>query len=104
MRLGRALIVALAVYLGADFLDPSIPGIFFLDNDQLFLDSVVHTKDEVPARLPSHPLPPAVDAGQSEEPPSIARSVPIPSPHRTHAGRSHTRGEPSAPPSAPEDH
>ena len=32
------------LYISADFVDPSVPGVFFLDNDALFVDSVIQAK------------------------------------------------------------
>jgi hypothetical protein len=40
----RCWLLLLLLYIGADFLDPSIPGVFFLDNHALFLDGAVEAK------------------------------------------------------------
>jgi hypothetical protein len=40
---GRHWMLLFLLYIGADFLDPSIPGVFFLDNDALYVDGVIHT-------------------------------------------------------------
>ena len=45
----RLLAVALLSYVVADLTDPSIPGVFFFDSDQLFLDGVVSVKTSAPA-------------------------------------------------------
>ena len=53
MRLGifkHQWVFLFVLYIGADFLDPSIPGVFFLDNDALFMDGVVQKKGSHSAR------------------------------------------------------
>jgi hypothetical protein len=53
------------LYVGADFLDPSIPGVFFLDNDALYVDGVVQTKGQ-PSLTPAHHGPPPDPAGLTQ--------------------------------------
>ncbi len=36
--------LVLFIYIGVDFMDPSIPGVFFFDSDALFVDGVVQAK------------------------------------------------------------
>ena len=57
MRRLRPWALLLVVYLGADFLDPSVPGIFFLDRDRLFVDSVVEVKPTFSPLAPQHATP-----------------------------------------------
>jgi len=35
------------LYLAADFMDPSIPGVFFFDSKELFVDGAVQVKSNV---------------------------------------------------------
>jgi hypothetical protein len=42
----RLAAVAVLAYVGADFLDPSVPGVFFFDSERLFVDSAVQTKTD----------------------------------------------------------
>lgn len=36
----------LLFYVGADFMDPSIPGAFFFDSEELFIDGAVQAKSQ----------------------------------------------------------
>jgi hypothetical protein len=58
--LDRRWVFILMLYIGMDFLDPSVPGVFFLDNDALFMDGLVQAKechDAGPAVLDASPYP-----------------------------------------------
>jgi hypothetical protein len=52
----RHWVLLLLLYVGVDFFDPSLPGVFFLDNDALFMDGVVQTKGHQSA-TPENPGP-----------------------------------------------
>jgi hypothetical protein len=47
----------LFLYIAFDFMDPSIPGVFFFDSDELFVDGVVqlksHTSRDLAATEPT---------------------------------------------------
>jgi hypothetical protein len=43
--LDRRWVFVLLLYIGLDFLDPSVPGVFFLDNEALFMDGLVQAKE-----------------------------------------------------------
>lgn len=69
----------LALYIALDVLDPSIPGIFFFDSDELFVDTVVDSK--------AHPAPVDADVRGTAEP-GLRLAVSTPAPARAdHAGR-----------------
>jgi hypothetical protein len=40
----RILLVTLLLYLGADYCDPAIPGVFFFDTDSFFVDAAVQQR------------------------------------------------------------
>jgi len=42
--LARHWVLLLTLYLGVDFMDPSIPGVFFFETEALFMDGVVEAK------------------------------------------------------------
>jgi len=44
LRLSRHWALLLFLYIAADFMDPSIPGVFFFDSRVLFVDGVVQLK------------------------------------------------------------
>jgi hypothetical protein len=48
----RVIALALLTYVIADFSDPSVPGVFFFDSEQLFIDGVVPTKLKTTAEKP----------------------------------------------------
>ena len=59
MRAARYWTLLFALYLAADFLDPSIPGVFCFANEALFVDGVVQCKGEgVSVGAPDEPTPP----------------------------------------------
>jgi hypothetical protein len=45
------------LYIAADFMDPSIPGVFFFDSDELFVDGAVqfksHTSKDLAVTTPT---------------------------------------------------
>lgn len=51
MHPGRAWVVLLAFYLVVDFSDPAIPGVFFFETDNLFVDTVIQTKTDSAAHI-----------------------------------------------------
>lgn len=58
LRLPDLLTLLLLLYVTADFMDPSVPGVFFFDNDVLFVDGVVQLKSNASADLtPTEPMP-----------------------------------------------
>jgi len=58
MTVFRAVAIAVLMHVGADFLDPSVPGVFFFDARDLFVDGAVQSKlepDPIPtAAGPAH--------------------------------------------------
>lgn len=46
-RLSRHWALLVVLYLAADFMDPSIPGAFFFDSKELFVDGAVQVKSNV---------------------------------------------------------
>ena len=60
------------LYIAADFMDPSIPGVFFFDADQLFIDGAVQAKTSVTHDARPE-VTPAMGSGANEDPqPSVA--------------------------------
>ena len=49
-RLARHWPLLLILYVVADFVDPSIPGVFFFESKQLFVDGVIQAKSSAPSR------------------------------------------------------
>jgi hypothetical protein len=107
MRVCRSWTLLILVYITVDFLDPSIPGVFFLDNDALFVDSVVHPK-QVSSVLPA-------PVSRAALPIDIARDAGVRTalgPALTGVGRVDRGARPlarrhlpsSSPSSSPEDH
>jgi hypothetical protein len=48
----------LLLYITVDFMDPSIPGVFFFDNDILFVDGMIQLKSNASTDLtPTEPMP-----------------------------------------------
>jgi len=103
---GRAWTLLLLLYIGADFIDPSVSGVFFLDNEALFVDSVVHAKGSVRALAPPEP-----DARPSAA--VVVALSPMSSPTRPAVPGSRAPSQapparrslsPPAPPPAVEDH
>lgn len=43
-RLARYWVLLVGLYVAADFMDPSIPGVFFFDSEELFVDGAVQVK------------------------------------------------------------
>jgi hypothetical protein len=55
---GHLLPLLLLLYVTADFMDPSIPGVFFFDNDVLFVDGAIQFKSDASTDLtPTEPIP-----------------------------------------------
>lgn len=68
MKWSRCLTLLLVLYVGVDFLDPAIPGVFFFDNPALFLDGVVQVKDETVADFAVAPPLPLGRSMETAEP------------------------------------
>jgi hypothetical protein len=51
LRFSRRWTLLLLIYIAIDFMDPSIPGVFFFDNDALFMDGAVQAKSDAPTHL-----------------------------------------------------
>lgn len=96
------------LYLGLDYLDPSVPGIFFFDNHALFLDGAVEVRGQrTTAGAPEAPIPrPFGRAIAAPEPaPGPTHTAVRPSRRHAHNTRLHRFERRSvASPSAPEDH
>ncbi len=58
----RLFTLCLLLYITADFMDPLTPGVFFFENDALFVDGVVQFKSDV-STSPT-PLPPMTPSGK----------------------------------------
>jgi len=54
---GHLLTLLLLLYITADFMDPLVPGVFFFDNDALFVDGAIQFKSTSTDRTPLEPLP-----------------------------------------------
>jgi hypothetical protein len=58
LRLPRHWALLLLLYVAADFMDPSIPGVFFFDGGVLFIDGVVQLKSNSSTNLATtEPMP-----------------------------------------------
>jgi len=58
LRLPRHWTLLILIYIAADFTDPSIPGVFFFDNDALFMDGAIQAKSIAPTHLATtEPMP-----------------------------------------------
>lgn len=57
LRLSRLLPLLLLLYITADLIDPSVPGVFFFDDDALFVDGIVNLKSHASRDLtPIEPM------------------------------------------------
>jgi hypothetical protein len=79
MSWGRIVRIALLLYLVADYSDPSLPGVFSLHADSLFLDGALEARAQPSkARFESPAPPPLMDppreAAPSDPPSRLARS------------------------------
>ena len=106
MRRLRPWALLLVLYMGADFLDPAVPGIFFFDHDKVFVDGVVELKPVVAPLAPHQPAPGSGSrAVEVERRPATGHPVapaPSPTPARWSSAR---RVDASAPaPPSPDDH
>ena len=102
----RLVALPLLIYITLDFLDPAIPGVFFFDSDQLFVDGVVQVAtDSNGERAPdrhSAAFDSSSDAIQVSRPPRIALSpAPLVTRPRSHSARAHAASPPRP---ASEDH
>jgi hypothetical protein len=106
MRSSRSWTLLLLLYVGLDFLDPSIPGVFFLDNDKLFVDGVAASKSASASTLAPAPSPsPSTRLEPSSDRVSSPR-MPTDSAPRGLSRQSLARRSlwPSGSPAAAEDH
>ena len=63
LRLQDVLPLLLLFYITADFIDPSVPGVFFFDNDTLFVDGAIQFKSNAPTdRTPIKRVPLGISA------------------------------------------
>jgi hypothetical protein len=46
VRLPRHWTLLLLIYITVDFMDPSIPGVFFFGSDELFVDGAIQAKSD----------------------------------------------------------
>lgn len=107
MNRGRLWTVLLVLYITADYLDPTLPGVFFLGSATLFMDSVVvQTTAVMPNKALAAADPPIVERGTRDGAGPVSRPGTEGSLTRRRKFHAHVR-QPSAPPSAtssPEDH
>jgi len=106
--ISRRFVLLILLYIGADFLDPSLPGVFFLDNQALFVDGAVQAKGyqlDATAIRESRPVPhrliPVVECCQALSPRMRAARSPLR--HPTHAFERHASAS-SASPLSTDDH
>jgi len=70
MRTGRLWPLLLLLYVVIDFSDPSIPGVFFFETDQLFVEAAVTLAKATPAPVMPVASPRSVESGRSRHEPS----------------------------------
>jgi len=85
MRTRRVWLWLLFLYVVVDFSDPSSPGVFFFDSEQLFVDAAVTHAKVTPLRIAPAPRPSREDATPA------ARNVFNPLPDNSRASRHSTR-------------
>jgi hypothetical protein len=51
VRLPRHWTLLLLIYITVDFMDPSIPGVFFFGSDELFVDGAIQAKSDASTHL-----------------------------------------------------
>jgi hypothetical protein len=110
MSVRRAVLLALVLYLGADYSDPSIPGVFSFGTAAFFVESV-DARSSTRAVLPPNgsPLRPR-DVVVASRPPVVRPVVPGSIPvharaeHRPYAPRAHVVISPPAASAVAEDH
>ncbi len=106
MKVGKRFALLLLVYISLDFLDPSIPGVFFFDAEQLFVDTAI---EQTPGSGLAFDIGPPVVPGFAAVP-HAARDVrrePLPrAPGVLLTARTHLASDPARGPSSPssEDH
>ena len=102
--LRRILVLAVQLYLTADYCDPLVPGVFFFESDSFFMDSV-EAKPAMP--VPASPVVRAVlpfrEVVEPLAPPATATARPRARVAR-HVVRSHVVSAPSPGPESAEDH
>lgn len=103
MALRRGLLLALVLYLTADYCDPSIPGVFFFGAESFFVESVESRSAARPVlAVSSSPSPRRAPVKTLRAPlatPEHARAE-----RRPYSSRAHIVTSPPAAPGTAEDH
>jgi len=103
MSVRRTILLAVVLYLSADYCDPSIPGVFSFGTESFFVESV-DSRSGVRPVLPVNIA--TVRARHTITP--LRTLVPMPAharaEHRPYAPRAHVLIAPPATPAADEDH
>jgi hypothetical protein len=71
MRTGRFWPLVLLLYVVVDFTDPSIPGVFFFDTDQLFMEAAVTLAKTTPPTGTLAVSPRSVESARRLREPSV---------------------------------
>jgi hypothetical protein len=71
MRTGRFWPLLLLLYVVVDFADPSIPGVFFFETDQLFVEAAVTLAKATTSTVMPAASPRSVDSGRGGREPSV---------------------------------
>ena len=111
MRLRRSWVLALFFYVALDFTDPGIPGVFFFDSDNLFLDGIINTssvhESDQSITLPAPaPMAPRLQTIESPEHAAVVVTAVARRPASRSVPRSHAKIRYDAPSlsSSAEDH
>ena len=76
VRPSRRWLLLLLLYVTIDFMDSSIPGLFFFDADFFFVDGVVQAKSTASSNLAAtQPMPLLATVNLDDEGPSISAQV-----------------------------
>ena len=101
----RLVALPLLIYITLDFLDPALPGVFFFDSDQLFVDGVFQASSDSDGQSALDRQPAAFDWSDAiliSRPPRIrVSSVPLVTRPRSHSALAHAVSPPRP---ASEDH
>jgi len=103
MPVRRAVLVALVLYLGVDYCDPSIPGVFSFGTESFFVETV----DSRSAARPMLPVNTATVRARDKITPlrtHVAMPAHARAEHRPYAPRARVLMGPPATPAAGEDH
>jgi hypothetical protein len=88
---GRVWTLLLMLYIFGDVLDPSVPGIFFFESDQLFIDGVVdHAKHRSAGDVWAEASAPLPVASVSSPSAHAVQTAPMPRAPRTVTWHRHT--------------